>query len=84
MKFPTILLAIPLTCLAIQDPTQGPERLQAARHPTCLRFYSFEGDVKPELLKKELDALATKDAAARIAVGPSKASSRPRGTSTCS
>lgn len=78
MKFRTILLAIPLTCLAIQDPTQGPERLQAARHPTCLRFYSFEGDVKPELLQKELDALATKDEKARIAAGPLKAVAKPK------
>jgi hypothetical protein len=78
VHFPTLPLAILLACLTIQDPPQGPERLQAGKHPTCLRFYSFEGDVKPELLQKELDALATKDDKARIAAGPLKAVAKPK------
>src|SRR5258706_34613 len=73
MQVPTVGLAILLACLSAQDTT----RLQPVRHPTCVRFYSYEGDVKPELLKKQLDALATKDAKARIAAGPSRVSSRP-------
>src|SRR5260221_315491 len=73
MQLPTVGLAILLACLSAQDTT----RLQPVRHPTCVRFYSYEGDVKPELLKKQLDAVATKDAKARIAAGPSRVSSRP-------
>ena len=74
MQFPTVRLAMLLACLT----TQATTKLQPARHPTCVRFYSYEGDVKPELLRKQLDALGTKDEKARIAAGPLKVSSRPK------
>jgi hypothetical protein len=74
VKFrPSALLCVLAVLLA-----QGPGRLEPVRHPSCLRFYSYEGDVKPELLKKELDALGAKDEKVRVAAGPSKVSSRPK------
>jgi hypothetical protein len=74
VKFPASRLLGLLAILLVQDPG----RLAPARHPTCLRFYTYEGDVKPEVLRKELDALGAKDEKVRVAAGPSKVSSRPK------
>lgn len=74
MKFPASRLLCALAFLLVQDPG----RLAPARHPTCLRFYTYEGDVKPEVLRKELDGLGAKDEKVRVAAGPSKVSSRPK------
>jgi hypothetical protein len=74
VKSPTPWIAILLAGLA----SQNAGGLPSVRHPTCLRFYTFEGDVKPEVLRKAVSDLGTKEAEARITIGPSKVSSRPR------
>ena len=57
---------------------QAPAGLLPVRHATCLRFYSLEGDVKPEALNKAVRGLASADFEARIALGPTPVSSRPK------
>jgi copper chaperone CopZ len=54
------------------------QALPPARHSTCFRFYSLEGDVKPEVLNKAVRALAAGDVEAKIVLGPTKVSSRPK------
>jgi hypothetical protein len=67
-------IAVLLAGLAPQDASGLPP----VRHPTCLRFYTFEGDVKPEVLRKAVESLSTKEAAARVTTGPATVSSRPK------
>ena len=74
MKFQASRLLCALAVLLVQEPG----RLAPVRHAACLRFYTYEGDVKPEVLKKELDLLGTKEEKVRVAAGPSKVSSRPK------
>ena len=52
--------------------------LTPVRHPTCIRFYGLEGDVKPDVLRKAVSALGKEGAAADIVAGPLQVSSRKR------
>jgi copper chaperone CopZ len=66
----TLLLAV----LAIQ----GASAVAPVRHPTCVRYYGLDGDVKADVLRKTLAGLGWKDTEARVVVGPTKAASRPK------
>ena len=57
---------------------QGASPLAPAHHPTCVRYYGFEGDLKADLLRKALSGLGAKEVEARAVVGPIKAGSRPK------
>jgi len=52
--------------------------VEPVRHPTCLRYYSLEGDVKPDLLRRAVAELSATEADAKIAMGPSGVSSKPK------
>jgi hypothetical protein len=70
--------AISLACLAPRLPAQEAPEVQPARHATCVRYYSLEGDVKPDLLRRAVAGLSSMDHEAKIALGPVGVSSRPK------
>jgi len=70
----TLTLAISLAA-GVAAPESGPPPV---RHATCLRFFSLEGDVKPEALNGAVRAFSVGGLEARIALGPVKVSSRPK------
>lgn len=72
MKSATSLLAI-----ALLGSGDAPV-VEPVRHPTCLRYYSLEGDVKPDLLRRAVAELSAMEAEAKIAMGPSGVSSKPK------
>ncbi len=74
MRSLVIRVAFVLACLAAPDAAD----LAPVRHATCLRFYSLEGEVKPEALRKAVAALGTKETEARVVLGPAAVSSRPK------
>jgi len=69
-----LTLAISLAA-GVAAPESGPPPV---RHATCLRFFSLEGDVKPEALNGAVRAFSVGGLEARIALGPVKVSSRPK------
>ena len=73
MKTAASFLALALLGPAVDAPAVEPER-----HATCLRYYSLEGDVKPDLLRRAVAELSTIDAEAKIALGPLGVSSKPK------
>lgn len=72
MKTATSLLAI-----ALLAPGDAP-LVEPVRHATCVRYYSLEGDVKPDLLRRAVSELSATEAEAKIAMGPSGVSSKPK------
>lgn len=78
MKPAFLLLAIPLLGLARLDPQVEAPAVEPVRHSTCLRYYSLEGDVKPDLLRRAVSELSTIEAEAKIAMGPIGVSSKPK------
>ena len=70
--------AISLACLAPRLPAQEAPEVQPARHATCVRYYSLEGDVKPDLLRRAVAGLSSMDHEAKIALGPVAVSSKPK------
>ncbi|MFN0007419.1 MAG: hypothetical protein ACKVXR_05880 [Planctomycetota bacterium] len=72
MKTATSLLAI-----ALFAPGDAP-LVEPVRHATCVRYYSLEGDVKPDLLRRAVSELSAIEAEAKIAMGPSGVSSKPK------
>lgn len=45
---------------------------------TCVRYFSLEGDVKADVLRKALTELSTADGACRLVEGPSSSAPRPK------
>jgi hypothetical protein len=52
--------------------------VEPARHATCVRYFSLEGDAKPDLIRRAVAELSTLDAEAKILVGPQGVSSKPK------
>ena len=78
MRKAILLLAIPLLGPARPDPQAEARAVEPVRHATCLRYYSLEGDVKPDLLRRAVAGLSTIEAEAKIAMGPIGVSSKPK------
>lgn len=64
----------------IVSPTLGPREDPPPPPPQarCVRYFSLDGEVKTDLLRKALIELGTADAPGRIVVGPSVATCRPK------
>src|SRR5262245_62019566 len=72
---PRFLLAVPLLALlGAGDPLP----VDPVRHTTCLRYYSLEGDVKPDLVRRAVAELSTIEVEAKLALGPLGVSSKPK------
>lgn len=54
----------------------APELYPPHRHPTVLRFFCLEGELKAEPIRKALAELGTKEAECRIAYAPTSGGSR--------
>lgn len=52
--------------------------VEPVRHTTCLRYFSLEGDVKPDLLRRAVAELSTSEIEAKIVLGPEGVSSKPK------
>lgn len=53
------------------------ERYPPERHASVVRFFTLEGDVKPDVLRKAVSELSTKAVESRIVGDPSVSSTRP-------